>query len=71
MMILSQVYGQGMSVAAMSCLALDAELKAALAGAATPEQRRSAVRGLSRTFQKKLAGVIAPAWMMAAAEDIR
>ncbi|KAL4459144.1 hypothetical protein ABPG75_014009 [Micractinium tetrahymenae] len=68
---LNPVYGQGMSVAAMSALALDSELATALAGAASPKQRRSAVQGLSRTFQKKLAAVIAPAWMMAAAEDIR
>lgn len=60
-----------MSVAAQSCLALDAELKAALAGAQGPEQRRAAVRRLNRTFQKRLAATIAPAWMMAAAEDIR
>lgn len=68
---LNPVYGQGMSVAAQSCLALDAELKAALAGAQGPEQRRAAVRRLNRTFQKRLAATIAPAWMMAAAEDIR
>lgn len=60
-----------MSVAAQSCLALDAELAAALARAACAEQRRAAVRGLGRSFQKRLATVIAPAWMMAAAEDIR
>lgn len=68
---LNPVYGQGMSVAAQSCLALDAELAAALAGAASAEQRRAAVRGLGCSFQKRLATVIAPAWMMAAAEDIR
>ncbi|KAL4428461.1 hypothetical protein ABPG75_002550 [Micractinium tetrahymenae] len=68
---LNPVYAQGMSVASMSALALDAALSQALAGSSAVAAQRAAVRGMGPAFQKRLAGVIAPAWQMATSEDLR
>lgn len=68
---LPQVYAQGMSVAAKSAECLGRVLEAALAPPAAPEARRAAARSLGPLFQKQLARVVAPAWMMATSEDQR
>lgn len=71
-----QVYAQGMSVAAMSACALRKALSAALpaagpTGAGAHEARRAAVRGMGPAWQRQLATVIEPAWMLATSEDMR
>lgn len=53
------IYGQGMTVAAMSAY----ELKACLA------EQGEDLTGLAETFQKRLMGVITPAWQLNASED--
>jgi 2-polyprenyl-6-methoxyphenol hydroxylase-like FAD-dependent oxidoreductase len=68
---LNPVYAQGMSVAAKSAECLGRVMQASIAGKASPEARRQAVRGMGPSFQKQLAAVIAPAWMMATSEDQR
>lgn len=55
----------------MSALALDQALEQSLAGAPDGGARRTAVRGMGPAFQRRLAGVIAPAWQMATSEDLR
>ncbi len=58
------VYGQGMTVAALSCLTLDACLR---------EQREqgAGLAGLSRRFQARQAESSAGAWQLASGEDRR
>jgi 2-polyprenyl-6-methoxyphenol hydroxylase-like FAD-dependent oxidoreductase len=56
------VYGQGMAIAAFGAAALDDLLR---------ERRHGDLAGLSRVFQRRLAGLIAPPWMMATSEDAR
>ncbi|KAL4858928.1 putative epoxidase LasC [Chlorella vulgaris] len=68
---LNPVYAQGMSVAAKSAECLGRVMQASVAGKASPEARRQAVRGMGPSFQKQLAAVVAPAWMMATSEDQR
>jgi hypothetical protein len=69
--LLPQVYAQGMSVAAKSAECLARVLQAALPPGAAPGARHAAARALGPSFQKQLAGVVAPAWMMATSEDQR
>lgn len=66
-----QIYAQGMSVAAKSVVALQAALAAALSSCHSVESRREAARGLGPAFHRQLAAVVAPAWTMATAEDMR
>jgi 2-polyprenyl-6-methoxyphenol hydroxylase-like FAD-dependent oxidoreductase len=54
------VYGQGMSVAAMTALLVDAGLR-----------RARSTRGLARRLQWQVAGASADAWMIATGEDLR
>jgi 2-polyprenyl-6-methoxyphenol hydroxylase-like FAD-dependent oxidoreductase len=58
------VYGQGMTVAAQEAIMLDKTLR---------EQRRrypdGDLSGMSRRFQRQLARVIAPAWLLATSAD--
>jgi 2-polyprenyl-6-methoxyphenol hydroxylase-like FAD-dependent oxidoreductase len=56
------VYGQGMTTAALSSMALDQCLR---------EQRNGAVCGLAQRFQKQLMKVIAAPWQLATSEDMR
>ena len=63
---LNPVYGQGMSVAAAGALELDACLRGQRAWRGT-----GSLDGLAARFQKKLLGVLMPAWMMATGEDRR
>jgi hypothetical protein len=60
-----------MSVAAKSAECLARVLQAALPPGAAPGARHAAARALGPSFQKQLAGVVAPAWMMATSEDQR
>jgi 2-polyprenyl-6-methoxyphenol hydroxylase-like FAD-dependent oxidoreductase len=57
------VYGQGMTVAALSALALDDCLRTA--------QPSTNLEGLAKQVQKKLAGVIAGPWLLATGDDYR
>jgi 2-polyprenyl-6-methoxyphenol hydroxylase-like FAD-dependent oxidoreductase len=57
---LNPLYGQGMTVAAMSAAALRTTLL-----------KHPSPDGLGRTFQKNLARVIAPFWQIATSEDLR
>lgn len=59
---LNPTYAQGMSVASFSALALDEALRA---------WRRPGLDGFAASFQRHLARVVAPAWMMAISEDAR
>lgn len=59
---LNPTYAQGMSVASFSALALGDELRA---------WRRPGLDGFAARFQRRLAKLIAPAWMMATSEDAR
>lgn len=62
---LNPVYGQGMTVAALGALALDASLR---------QQRRPTARGiqgLARRFYKRLAQVNAGPWQLATGQDLR
>jgi hypothetical protein len=68
---LNPLYGQGMSVAAKSAECLGKVMQASFDGKASLEARRQAVRGMGPAFQKQLAAVVAPAWMMATSEDQR
>ena len=63
---LNPVYGQGMSVAAAGALELDACLRGQRAWRGV-----GSLDGLAARFQKKLLGVLMPAWMMATGEDRR
>jgi flavin-dependent dehydrogenase len=63
---LNPVYGQGMTVAALGVLALDASLR--------QQQRRPnghPVAGLARGFHRRLARVNAGPWQLATAQDLR
>lgn len=76
---LLQIYAQGMSVAAMSAMALDEALVAALAsagstgggGSASLEAQQAAIRGMGPAFQKRLAAVVDTPWSIASSEDSR
>jgi 2-polyprenyl-6-methoxyphenol hydroxylase-like FAD-dependent oxidoreductase len=57
---LNPLYGQGMTVAAMSAAALQATL-----------QQSPSLDGLGRAFQNQLASVVAPFWQIATSEDMR
>jgi 2-polyprenyl-6-methoxyphenol hydroxylase-like FAD-dependent oxidoreductase len=59
---LNPTYAQGMSVASFSALALGEELRA---------WRRGGLDGFAARFQRRLAKLVAPAWMMATSEDAR
>lgn len=63
---LNPVYGQGMTVAALGAMEMDACLR---------NQQRThpdgSLSGLAKRFQKRLAGVIAGPWQMATGEDRR
>jgi flavin-dependent dehydrogenase len=56
------VYGQGMTVAALAALALDASLR---------RQREPNWAGLAQRFQKQLAQTVDGPWQMATGEDLR
>ncbi|HEU4327823.1 MAG TPA: FAD-dependent monooxygenase [Roseiflexaceae bacterium] len=56
------VYGQGMTVAALSCLTLDACLR---------EQASTGLAGLAKRFQARQAESSAGAWQLASGEDRR
>lgn len=63
---LNPVYGQGMTVAALGALALDASL--------SEHRRRHDVHdptGLARRFQKRLARINAGPWQLATGQDLR
>jgi hypothetical protein len=57
---LNPLYGQGMTVAAMSAAALRTTL-----------QQSPSLEGLGHTFPNQLARVIAPFWQIATSEDLR
>ena len=60
--VLNPIYGQGMTIALQSADALGESL-ASLRGAED-------LRGLPRAFQRKLSGVVAPAWMLSTTMDL-
>lgn len=65
------VYGQGMSVASQSTVALNNAFSAALTKAGgSVEAQRAAVRSMGPAWQRQLASVIKPAWDMATQNDL-
>ena len=59
------IYGQGITVAAMSALILDSCLQQQF------QRSQDSLVGLTRRFQKQLAKILAAPWMMATGEDLR
>lgn len=59
------VYGQGMTVAALGAISLDACLHQQF------RRNKGSLKGLTRRFQKRLAQVNANPWLMATREDFR
>lgn len=55
------IYGQGMTAAALSAVALDKTLQKA----------RPDLAGAARRYQQQVAKVVAPIWLMATSEDLR
>jgi 2-polyprenyl-6-methoxyphenol hydroxylase-like FAD-dependent oxidoreductase len=62
---LNPIYGQGMTAAALAALTLDRCLRQ------YPRPRSASTRELSRRFQRELARVNHPIWLLATGEDFR
>jgi 2-polyprenyl-6-methoxyphenol hydroxylase-like FAD-dependent oxidoreductase len=62
---MNPIYGQGMTAAALAALTLDRCLRQ------YPRPRSASTRELSRRFQRELARVNHPIWLLATGEDFR